>query len=458
MRGLQVSYRMRMAQRRLKTFFPASFYGRAVLILIVPIIVIQIVLSVVFIQRHYERVTTQLTTNTALFLGIVVARMERSPDPELILPDLSDALDALQIDVQLNAAWPQRFGAPRFLDLAGDEIIRTLQAELPDVLAVDLSRDVAGVRFWLETRHGIVGFAMPRDLLTTQNPHQLLVIVFLASGLMTLIAFQFLRLQIRPIRRLGAAAEAYGRGERVALRASGAREIRAAAHAFIDMRNRLERQRVQQQIMLSGVSHDMRTPLTRMRLILSMMDESEDRAALETEILDLETRLERFLDYTRGQMHETDEKTDLDALISDLVARYHAAGHAITLDMPAPAPEPLWLQVGSLARALDNLISNALRHGAQVRLSRHVTADSIAISVEDDGTGIAPEDRARVCDPFTRLDEARNADSGGMGLGLAIVTDAARAHGGTLTLGESAALGGLRATLHLPRANGAQSL
>ena len=451
------AYPAGMTQRRLKTFFPASFYGRAVLILIVPIIVIQIVLSVVFIQRHYERVTTQLSTNTAQVLRVLLARIEDSAAPAAVLEDAADMLAALQIRLDLDAPLSAEINPPGLLDLAGDEILRTLRAELPMLLEADLSREEGTVRIWLDSRHGVIGMTLPRRLLTTSNPHQLLVIVFLASALMTLIAFQFLRLQIRPIRRLGAAAEAYGRGERVALRASGAREIRAAAHAFIDMRNRLERQRVQQQIMLSGVSHDMRTPLTRMRLILSMMEDCEDCVALEVEIRDLEARLERFLDYTRGQMHEDGQDTDLDALISDLVARYNAAGHPVTLSLPSPPAPLIWLQAGALGRALDNLISNALRHGSKAIVSRRVTPDGIEIAVEDDGPGIAPEDRARACDPFMRLDEARNSDSGGMGLGLAIVVDAARAHGGTLTLDDSISLGGLRAVLHLPAPDADQS-
>lgn len=446
-----------MMKRKLKTFFPASFYGRAVLILIMPIIVIQIVLSVVFIQRHYERVTTQLSTNTAAVLQVLITRLEASATPDIVLEDLADTIAALDIGLRLDATLPESVATRQSLDLAGGEIERTLQAQLPTLLVTDLARAEGSVRLWLETRHGVLELTLPRRLLTTSNPHQLLVIVFLASVLMTLIAFQFLRLQIRPIRRLGAAAEAYGRGERVALRASGAREVRAAAHAFIDMRNRLERQRAQQQIMLSGVSHDMRTPLTRMRLIISMMEESEDRAALEIEALDLESRLERFLDYTRGQMNEAEEVVELDQLVGDLVARYRSAGHPVSLSLPPPALPPMRIKPDSLGRALDNLISNGLRHGHLVEVSRHVTPEGVELRVEDDGPGIAPEDRARACDPFVRLDEARNSESGGMGLGLAIVADAARAQGGNFTLGESTTLGGLCAILHLPLSAGSQS-
>ena len=449
---IAIAYAAFMSRRYFHRLFPASFYGRAILILIIPIIVIQIVLSVVFIQRHYERVTAQMTTNVLRDISFLTHRIDTSPAPDTAIDALSDFLTILQIEVRLPpqaAPMPERDQISR-LDLAGQEIVRVLGAELPSYRRADLVQARGTVQLWVESRHGILEIHLPRGLVTTSNPHQLLVIVFLASGVMTLIAFQFLRLQIRPIRRLGAAAEAYGRGERVAVHPSGAREIRVAAHAFIDMRNRIERQRAQQKIMLSGVSHDMRTPLTRMRLILSMMPDGEDRTALETEIADLEKRLDGFLDYTRGQVLEDLRLTDPCALLSDLAERYRAAGHQITLRPCPAAPRPVYLHPGSLARALDNLISNALRHADKVALGMSLQQGWLEYHVEDNGPGIAPDDRARACEPFVRLDEARNSDTGGMGLGLAIVAEAARAHGGTLELSESPDLGGLRAALRVP--------
>lgn len=444
-----------MRRPSFKPLFPVSFYGRAILILIVPIIVIQIVLSVVFIQRHYERVTAQMTTNILRDIRFLTARIEASETPEIVLADLSDLIAALQIAVRISPRPTPPVAHPRVerLDLAGKEILRVLQAELPAYLVADLVQERGQVRLWLDSRHGVLELILPRHLVTTSNPHQLLVIVFLASLLMTLIAFQFLRLQIRPIRRLGAAAEAYGRGESVPFRASGAREMRAAGHAFLDMRNRIERQRAQQRVMLSGVSHDMRTPLTRMRLILSMMDESDDREALETEIADLELRLEGFLDYTRGQIAEPRVNIDLRALVQDMVERYRSAGHAISLNPCARPLKPVSLQPGQITRALDNLVSNGLRHGSAVAVSLNCEGHGIEIAVEDDGPGIPPEDRARAIEPFTRLDAARSAGSGGVGLGLAIVAEVMRAHGGTLRLEDGRHLGGLRAVMHLPVSN-----
>ena len=433
-----------------KTFFPASFYGRAVLILIMPVIVIQIVLSVVFIQRHYERVTTQMTTNVLRDIRFLTDRINAADAPEIVLADLSDLIDALDIGITTPAdPAPYSESQVERFDLAGHEILRVLESRLPGFLVADLKHHRGEVRIWLDSQHGLLRIDLSRQLVAATNPHQLLVIVFLASVLMTLIAFQFLRLQIRPIRRLGAAAEAYGRGETVPFRASGAREMRAAGHAFLDMRNRIERQRAQQRVMLSGVSHDMRTPLTRMRLILSMMEESEDRSALEAEIADLESRLDGFLDFTRGQIAEPVTEVDLTQLVEGLVERYRTVGHAIEFRPCSTPVPPLPLQSGQITRALDNLISNALRHAQQVEVSLICGYNSIEITVEDDGPGIAPEHRAVAVEPFTRLDDARNAASGGVGLGLAIASEVMRAHGGTLSLAHSQRLGGLRAVLHL---------
>ena len=438
-----------------KSLLPHSFYGRAVLILIVPIIVIQIVLSVVFIQRHYERVTQQLTQNSLLTIDVALAQLNAAPDMAEGLAQAAEWLGAL--DVSLRAAVPPLpvLGEEPldWVDLAGREVIHVLRAQLQGYAGADLVSQPSQVLVWVNSAHGMVEIAMPRRLVSATNPHQLLVIVFLASILMAGIAFQFLRLQVRPIRRLGEAAEAYGRGQTVPLKSSGAREIRAAALAFVDMRNRIERQNAQRKIMLSGISHDMRTPLTRMRLILSMMEDDDDTAALRTEIADLERLLNGFLDYSRGQGASVMQVVDPAALLRDLVGRYAAAGAKVAFTPPADAAPMVRLDPSLIERALDNLVSNAVRYGTRVETGIIISDGAVQWHVEDDGPGIAPRDRARAVEPFVRLDDARNQDTGGgVGLGLSIVTEAARAHGGTLRLDQSPTMGGLRATLHVPLA------
>lgn len=440
-----------------KFLLPRSFYGRAVLILIVPIIVIQVVLSVVFIQRHYERVTQQLTQNTLQVLSVAMARIDDANSAQDGMVDVMPLLTALQITLRPADTVPPAAELERRdrFDLAGREVIAVLRAELPGYQGADLNARSGMVLVWVHSAHGIFEIGLPRRLVSAANPHQLLVIVFLASIVMVGIAFQFLRLQVRPIRRLGEAAEAYGRGESVPLKTAGAKEIRAAGLAFVDMRNRIERQNAQRQIMLSGISHDMRTPLTRMRLILSMMEDSDDATALRTEIADLERLLNGFLDYSRGQGATVMKMVEPAPVISRLVDRYAATGAQVVFQQPRRTVPPLRLDQSLIERALDNLLSNAIRHSTHIQVSLQADDDAVVLVVEDDGPGIAPRDRARAVEPFVRLDDARNQDAGsGVGLGLSIVTEAARAHGGSLVLGDSPALGGLRAMLRLPLSSG----
>lgn len=438
---------------QLKSLLPRSFFGRAVLILVVPVIVIQIVLSIVFVQRHYERVTQQMTGTVLQAVEVLIDEVNAAHDPDRSLarqPELASALglqvqilDALPTIPENHAAW---------YDLAGREILSVLQARVPGYLgAVLCSEPMDSAVLWVAVEKGTLQVTIPRDHLAPTNPHQLLVIVFLASVVLVLMALQYLRLQIRPIRRLGTAAEAYGRGQSVPFRPSGAREIRAAGLAFLDMRNRIERQNSQRKLMLSGLGHDMRTPLTRMRLMVSMAGPTADSAALEAEIADLEHLLNSFLDYSRGDSHVPEGLFDPPTIVADLVARYRAAGQQVALTIAPNTPHAMHLQEGQLERALDNILSNALDYGKQARVQVFTDADALVITIEDDGPGIAPADRARAREPFVRLDSARNQDVGAhVGLGLAIADDVMRAHGGRLELADSPALGGLLVRLKLP--------
>lgn len=436
---------------KLKSIFPRSFFGRAVLIVVVPILVIQIVLSVVFVQRHYERVTQQMTGSVLDVVNALVAQIEAQPRNGRVL-DRSGLAAALELELQLlDSPPPLPEMRAAWYDLAGKEALAVLRAQSPRYLGAALRTDPDRAVLWLETGHGTLQVGIPRNRLAPTNPHQLLVIVFAASLVMILVALQYLRLQIRPIRRLGAAAEAYGRGQALPLRASGAKEIRAAGLAFIDMRNRIERQNAQRKLMLSGLGHDMRTPLTRMRLQLSMSDPSEDRDALEAEIADLENLLNTFLDYSRGDSQVREGVFDPVAILTDLAGRYRASGKPVEMHVADGVPRKVRLREGQLERALDNILGNALEYGSRALVAMSATPDILTLTVEDDGPGIAPADRARACEPFVRLDTSRNQDVGAhVGLGLAIAQDVMRAHGGRLVLDDSDSLGGLLVRLTLP--------
>jgi two-component system osmolarity sensor histidine kinase EnvZ len=445
-----------MALPVMKSLLPRSLLGRALLILLVPIVVLQLVVGLVFFQRHYQRVTEQMTRGVALEINYAIAAIEEAADAEEAARRLDTIAAPLRLALRLSPGAPLEPGvglAP--YDLTGRTLVATLQDEIKRPLMIDLTTDDRLARVAVQTGMGLLAADVPRTRLSVSNPHQLLVLMILAAVVLTAIAILFLRNQVKPIRLLAEAAEAFGKGRSVALRPAGAEEVRRAAAAFLNMRARLERQIEQRTQMLSGVSHDLRTPLTRMKLTLELMEEGEEREGLRQDIDQMERMLGEFLTFARGDSLEDSTPTDPVALAERIADDARRSGGTLTLMDPtgiAGAAPLVEMRAGAVQRAVENLIGNAQRFGTTVALQVRVLPKTVEFVVEDDGPGIPEADRARALTPFSRLETARPLGAGGnVGLGLAIAQDAARSHGGTLELGESVALGGLRAVLRLPR-------
>jgi two-component system osmolarity sensor histidine kinase EnvZ len=425
----------------LKRTMPRGLYGRAALILILPVVTLQLVVSVVFIQRHFDGVTQQLSRETARAVGFAI----ESGGPE------GRAADALDIQITpVNDADLPVVNQRRWFDFTGIVVTRTFQERLRGLERIALPDDD---RVLLYVRHGgaLYQAQVSRGRVSASNPHQLLVNMVFFGLLMTLIAFLYLRNQLRPITRLADAAEAFGRGRTVPYTPSGAVEVRAAGRAFLNMRARIERQIEQRTMMLSGVSHDLRTPLTRLRLGLSLL-EDEDRVPLERDVEDMQGLIDAFLDFARGDAETGPaEQTDPIALVQDIVQNAARGGQAVELAQVSGAGT-VALRNAAVRRAVENLIGNAVRYGTRCQVSVTLSDSSLRIRVEDDGPGIPAEQRDSALKPFVRLDPARNQDKGsGVGLGLAIAADVARSHGGVLRLSTSEALGGLRADIVIAR-------
>lgn len=433
----------------LKQFMPRGLYGRAALILVVPIVSLQLVVSIAFLQRHFEDVTWQLTSALGFDLRMISDHLEQE-GPEAALA-VAERLD-MALSSHTDPAWlDEDRAARRWYDLSGRVVVATLRGLEPDIDWIDLSRSDRLVVLALVEGNDTLVLEIDRRRVSASNPHQLFVIMILTGILMTAVAFIFLRNQVRPIRRLARVAEAFGKGRVDPYRPSGALEVRAAGRAFLDMRARIERQIEQRTMMLSGVSHDLRTPLTRLKLGLSMLDAGEDTEDLLRDVEEMEALLTAFLDFARADAHDDPETVDVLALarlVADDAARM---GGKVELVVPDVAPD-VALRPGAVRRALSNLLVNALRYGTRARVTMTVLDRALRFTVEDDGPGIAPEDRDRAVRPFARLDEARNQNrGGGVGLGLAIANDIARSHGGTMRLSQSEDLGGLRVDLVLAR-------
>lgn len=431
-----------MTFRWLKNYMPRSLYGRATLILLLPVVTLLLVVSVVSVQRVFEGVTEQMTTAATREVRLLLysdtpARQARVL--EIAMEQVSEDAVPAQDDL-------------RWYDFTGRVVIRELYKKLPELRAVVLP-DSKWVSLYLDGTEGPVLLRFDRRRMSAANPHQLIVNMVLFGGVMTLIASLYLRGQLRPITRLARAAEAFGRGQSLEYRPAGATEVRAAGHAFVNMRARLERQIEQRTLMLSGVSHDLRTPLTRLRLSLAMLDAPEDEIEpMLRDLRDMERLLDEFLDFARGTASDgAPQPVDPVALIHQIVEDCERANIPATLhEVSGNGTVPL--RVGGIRRAVENLINNAVRYGTRAEVSLRLTDKALRIRIEDDGPGISEAQRLEAVKPFARLDPGRNQDRGsGVGLGLAITTDIVRAHGGHLRLGQSERLGGLCADIVITR-------
>ncbi|MEH6836552.1 MULTISPECIES: ATP-binding protein [Falsihalocynthiibacter] len=437
----------------LKRYMPRSLNGRATLILLLPVVVVQIVVSIVFVQRLYEDVTRQMTGNISIELRFLLTDINAAPDlegAESVVAELSRALD---FAVLLPAA-SEPITRRGYVDLSGRLIISTLENNFPGLIHVDLQEDPRRVHVWLDTDYGPAKVIFHRNRVSARNPHQLIVLTLSASIVLSIIAYLFLRNQLRPIRRLARASTAFGKGQSIKYHPSGALEVRAAGTAFLNMRARIERHLEQRTLMLSGVSHDLRSPLTRFKLGLSMLDPNEDVKALEHDVDEMESLLDAFLDFVRADAGEEACDTDPLALINDIVTDARRAGMDVKLFKVEGVSSGLTVRLRPVAvrRAIENLVRNAVRYGGRAEIRVVATERAFLFCVEDPGPGIPPVHREEALKPFARLDPARNQNKGsGVGLGLSIAFDIARAHGGNLRLGESERLGGLQADLVIPR-------
>ncbi|NVJ94415.1 MAG: two-component sensor histidine kinase [Marivivens sp.] len=431
-----------MAIGSIKSYLPRGLYGRAALILLLPIISLQILVSVVFIQRHYDGVTRRMTQSVSGEITLIL------DSPAVQQAALSEALGF----TLLSSEAPPEADDYGFLDFSGRAMIATLRSDFDDLRAVDLSDDTE-VMVWFD-RSGMNGISFPRWRVTASNPHQLIVIMMVMGTFLTFVAYSFLRNQLRPIKRLAHASSEYGKGRIVPYSPGGANEVRAAGTAFLDMRARIERQTQSRTMMLSGISHDLRTPLTRLRLGLSMVDDAEAEPMVR-DVEDMERLIEAFLEYGRADAGDAAEQVDVVDLVTRVVDDAQRGGQDVILLPLDPMLNDVSVPLRPLAvrRALDNLIGNALRYGGtQAQVSVALTDRTLRITVEDDGPGIPADKREEAMRPFTRLDPARNQNKGtGVGLGLAIVADIARLHGGVLRLSDSQTLGGLRADIVMAR-------
>jgi two-component system osmolarity sensor histidine kinase EnvZ len=434
--------------RALVELLPKGLYARALLIVILPVVLLQSVVAYVFLERNWQFVTRRLSAAVTADIAALVDVFESYPqDPNAtVLTRIAAERLGLDVDILPGDPLPPPGPKPFFsgLDLVlSDEIRR--QIKRPFWIDTVGRSNLVEVRIKLD--RVVIRIFARRSFAYASNTHIFLLWMVGSSLVLLGVAVVILRNQIRPILKLSEAAESFGKGREIEFRPRGAREVRQAGHAFIEMKRRIERAIEQRTTMLNGVSHDLRTIITRFKLSLALLDETPEIEALKKDVDEMGRMLEAYLAFARGDAGEQAAPTDIGDLLEDLRFDAERQGHSVEIAMQG---DPVvTVRPDAFRRLLINLVSNAARHAKAIALSAVNDGRWLTINIDDDGPGVPQELREEVFKPFVRLDEARNQDEGGSGLGLAIARDIARSHGGNVTLGDSP-LGGLRATVRVP--------
>jgi two-component system osmolarity sensor histidine kinase EnvZ len=436
----------RFVKRRL----PQTLFGRSLLIIILPVAIMQIVVTWIFFDAHWQTVTSRLSEGLAGDVAWVVDSYQADPSPVGVarLADRAERSLSLSVALQEGRTLPVN----RRNSLFGP-IDRSLRSALTNRLDqpfwFDTVRYPAYVDIRVQVKQGVLRVIAPRDRAFATQGHIFLLWMTIATVLLTAVSLLFIRNQVRAIERLADAADAFGRGGDVPqFKPHGAAEVRRAAHAFIAMKERIQRHIDQRTALLASVSHDLRTPLTRLKLEAALAEPSPRVDEIKRDLAEMEHMIDEYLAFARGEGGEAVESVALRGLIEEVSVGATRAGAEVEVQ----ADRTLFASVrpNAFKRALSNLVMNAAAHGEHVSVAARVRpSGGVEIVVDDDGPGIPPDRYEEAFKPFNRLDESRNQNEKGVGLGLAIARDVARGLGGDVTLSESP-MGGLRAVVRLP--------
>ena len=446
----QVREGWRRFTRWLNSFMPKGLYARALLIIILPMVILQSVIAFVFVERQLSEVTERLSAGVVHDIAALIDIYHGHPqdaDKSEIRRIAQNRLGLVVDFLPLSDMPPP--GPKPFFSLLDSALSEELRKQIGRPYWIDTVGKSALVEIRVQLDNTVIRVFARRNAAYASNAEIFLLWMFGTSAVLIGVAIIFLRNQIKPILRLADAAESFGKGREVPnFRPRGAREVRRAAQAFIEMKTRVERAIEQRTAMLAGVSHDLRTVLTRFKLELALIKKKTPEVeAMKRDVDEMARMLEAYLAFARGDLGESAAPTDMAAFLQELKDDAERNGHKTSAVFHGPPI--VTVRPAAFKRCLGNLVSNAARFAPSIAITGHRDHRYLTVTVDDDGPGIASDMREEVFKPFLRLDDARNQDEGGTGLGLAIARDIARSHGGDITLGDSP-LGGLRATVRVP--------
>jgi two-component system, OmpR family, osmolarity sensor histidine kinase EnvZ len=445
----QVADGWRRMSHWLNSVMPKGLYARALLIIIAPMVILQSVIAFIFMERHWNVVTQRLSASVVQDIAALTDIYRGYPQDadQAQIRRIAQERLGLVVDFLPLADMPPP-GPKPFFSLLDQALSEELRKQIGRPYWIDTVGKSALLEIRVQLDNTVMRVFARRSAAYVSNSQIFLFWMVGTSTVLLIVAIIFLRNQIKPILRLADAAESFGKGREVPnFRPRGAREVRRAAAAFVEMKTRIERAMEQRTAMLAGVSHDLRTVLTRFKLELALIDDSPEVDAMKKDVDEMARMLEAYLAFARGDSGETSAPIDMAEFLEEL--RLDAERHGHKTSVVFHGPPIVTVRPAAFKRCLGNLVSNAARHASSIAITGHRDHRYLTVTVDDDGPGIPVSLREEVFKPFLRLDDARNQDEGGTGLGLAIARDIARSHGGDITLGDSP-FGGLRATVRVP--------
>jgi two-component system osmolarity sensor histidine kinase EnvZ len=436
-------------EKTLNSKGPKSLYSRFLLITILPVVLIQLITVYIFYERHWDSLSRNMTSSLNGEIALVVNSYYNLPESakDAFLVSISDYLS---FKITINKE--QKISFFKNKNKEYSRLISGLKNVLNSKVAI-FNAENDRLKVSVQVGNDVIDIVFSDKRIANPSTYIFLIWIVVSSILLLIISTLFLKGQVRSILNLSKAAERFGKGSELEnFKPSGAKEIRAAGIAFIEMKERIKRLIDTRTQILAGVSHDLKTPLTRMKLQLSFLQDKENKDSLEHEVNEMNKMIDGYLNFarleTRDKFTETVSEVNLNKFISELVERYKNFPNKITVDIP----ENIYLHIRPeyFKRSLTNIVDNSIKYAKSLSVSALYENESVIINFDDDGAGIPEDKRELVFQPFYRLDESRNSETGGVGLGLSITKDIIHKHGGEIKL-DISPLGGLRTTIILPK-------
>ena len=428
----------------IKKYLPQTLLGRSILILVVPLIILQLIITVIFYNRHWDTITRHRSIDFVKDITLVVESFEKNKSIENREWTLNSVSEKLQLKTVYEKNKKLNLDNYKHKGNRLEEYLSNKFIPLNKKFTLNINDKKKLITVFVEVDDGILEFKANKKRIFSSTTYIFILWMISASIILFIVALLFLKNQIKPIRKLAIAVDRFGKGKDIEnFKPSGAKEVRRVSNAFKIMKNRIENSITQRNKMFSSISHDIRTILTRMKLNLEL--HKLNKSGLKKDLVEMEEMVEEYLKYAKGEKKEKIQKVNIVDVINSIKKRYSKKN----IYLNNLKKINISIRVNSIKRCINNLLSNSIKFSEKIEISCIKKKKFVEIIIDDDGPGIPKNQRKKVMEPFYRVEGSRNRDTGGVGLGITIAVDIINSHGGNLFLNESP-MGGLRAKIELP--------